>query len=325
MVAPKTETPSSWAQEQVSAAIVTNLVPQNLQSNYTQAITRAEFCALAVALYEALRGEITGRTTFTDTNDVNVEKMAYIDVISGIGDNRFDPHGTLTREQAAAMLSRLLVRLADMTDVSLPSSIETFYDMEDISSWARDYVITAVGSGIMNGVGNNRFAPEQLYTREQSIVTIMRMFDEFYNPIIETPEVELSFEVGKVTVISNGVEYEPHVHFVHGAMRIPATENSPELMMSASGTLRQLETIFETLSVIQYTDDLQVVIDGDDARSITYTLYNNNFESVVDGHLEGLSFSEKEGIYILVIHVTWSPQDQGGEFVRNDYIFKIKK
>ena len=86
------EAPSGWAQEQVRTAITENLVPQNLQSNYTQAITRAEFCALAVALYESTMGVISGRTTFLDTNDVNVQKLAFLGVVSGVGDNRFESH-----------------------------------------------------------------------------------------------------------------------------------------------------------------------------------------------------------------------------------------
>jgi len=165
--------PSSWAEEQVGVAIAQNLVPPNLQSHYTQAITRAEFCALAVTLYEFLMGEISGRASFVDTNDVNVEKAAYIGIISGVGDNRFDPAGTLTREQAAVMLSRL----AEALGSPLPAQEVAFADNGSIASWAIDGVGRVQAAGIMGGVGDNRFAPQQSYTREQSIVTIMRMLD----------------------------------------------------------------------------------------------------------------------------------------------------
>jgi len=46
---------SSWAEIDVRNAITANLVPQSLQSNYTQTITRAECCALAVAMYENIK------------------------------------------------------------------------------------------------------------------------------------------------------------------------------------------------------------------------------------------------------------------------------
>ena len=63
---------SDWAKAGLSAAIEAGLVPENLQSSYKQATTRAEFAALAVTLYETLKGEITERMTFSDTDDVNV-------------------------------------------------------------------------------------------------------------------------------------------------------------------------------------------------------------------------------------------------------------
>ena len=166
------EQPSSWAVEQVNLAIAAGLVPQNLQSRYTQATTRAEFTALAVALYEHMRGEITGRVAFVDTNDPNVEKMAYIGVVAGVGGNRFDPDANLTREQAAVMLARLAHALGH----PLPAEAPAFSDIELISTWARDGVAQMRGAGIMGGVGNNRFDPQGPYTREQSIITIWRLY-----------------------------------------------------------------------------------------------------------------------------------------------------
>ena len=165
--------PSEWAVEQVNAAIAAGLVPQNLQSNYTAATTRAEFAALAVRLYENQRGEIRGRVTFADTNDVNVQKAAYIGVVLGVGNNRFAPNETLTREQAAVMLARL----ADAIGRPLPNNAPTFVDNHLIADWALAATGRVQAVGIMGGVGNNRFAPQDTYTREQSIVTIMRLFD----------------------------------------------------------------------------------------------------------------------------------------------------
>jgi hypothetical protein len=170
---PATTQPSGWAATQVNAAITTGLVPQNLQTNYTQATTRAEFAALAVYLFENQRGTITGRSEFADTNDVNVQKAAYIGVVQGVGNNRFAPNDTLTREQAAVMLARL----ANAIGQPLPPSAPTFADNAQVSSWAVPSVGQMQASGVMGGVGNNQFAPRGDYTREQSIVTIFRLFE----------------------------------------------------------------------------------------------------------------------------------------------------
>jgi len=177
--------PSPWAHEQVTMAMDLGLVPQSLQSNFTSAITRAEFAALAVNLYQSATGnEITGRVSFTDTNDINVQKVAYIGIVHGVGNNRFNPDGKLTREQAAVMLSRLfrvleshsvLIELPQVFD--MPYLPGTFADYNQISSWARDGIAWAYVMGIMRGTGNRMFSPHQQYTREQSIVTILRLYE----------------------------------------------------------------------------------------------------------------------------------------------------
>ena len=171
--------PSSWAIEQVSAAITENLVPTELQSGFTQAITRAEFAVLAVILYETIAGEVVWHDIhieplFIDTDDIRVEKAAHLGIVFGVGNNRFNPDEALTREQAAVMLARL----ADVIGMPFPNNPpETFDDTSIISSWAVDAVDQMRTMGIMDGVGNNIFEPQQSYTREQSIVTILRLFE----------------------------------------------------------------------------------------------------------------------------------------------------
>ena len=125
------ETPSSWALTPVTEAIALNLVPPNLRSRYTQAISRSDFCALAVALYEIVKDEvITGRVSFNDApGNINVEKMAYVGVINGVGDGNVAPYSLLTREQAATMLARL----AEAIGMSLPNQAAAFSDNSSIS------------------------------------------------------------------------------------------------------------------------------------------------------------------------------------------------
>ena len=169
------EQPSDWAADLVKMAVDAGLVPQQLQSKYTTPATRAEFCALAVRVYEKLKGaEITERASFTDTDDVNVQKMAGLGVVGGVGDGKFNPDGALTREQAATILSRL----ASAVGKPLESADPTFADNSSISSWAKDAVGQMQLYNVMNGVGNNNFAPQDPYTREQCIMTAMRLYDK---------------------------------------------------------------------------------------------------------------------------------------------------
>ena len=170
---PPPDDPSSWALLQVNEAISEGLVPQLLRVKYTQAATHVEFCALGVALYETVTGsEIAGRVKFNDTSDINVEKLASIGVVTGVGSNIFDPNSKLTREQAAV----ILVRLAEALGIQLPTQAASFADNSQISSWAIAQVGQVQTVGIMGGVGSNTFAPKNDFTREQCIITLYRLY-----------------------------------------------------------------------------------------------------------------------------------------------------
>lgn len=166
-------TPAGWARSTVDEAIANGFLPVPLRTHYDQTITRAEFCALAVQFYEAYTlQEIASRTFFTDTNDVNVEKAASLGVVSGVGDGVFSPNAPLNREQAAVILTNL----ARIIGSPLSQGTPDFSDRDAISSWARMAVGQVQAAGIMNGVGDNAFAPQETYTREQSVVTIMNLY-----------------------------------------------------------------------------------------------------------------------------------------------------
>jgi len=166
------EAPSPWAAADVEAAIDAKIVPMTLRDDYTQPITRAEFCALGTALYETYMGEeIETLEHFDDTIDLNVAKMAGLGVVQGVGEGRFDPDGLLNREQAAAILARLAEKLGH----PLEKREATFGDAGQVSPWAAEAVGQMQASGIMGGVGDNTFSPALSYTREQSILTALRL------------------------------------------------------------------------------------------------------------------------------------------------------
>ena len=175
------DTPSSWAAEAITRADSLGLIPSSLNGNYTQNITRAEFCALAVPVYEKLTGtEITQLRDFTDTTDINVRKIGGVNIVSGTGNGAFNPDGEITRQEAAVILSNLMSAMAE----PLPESEPTFADNAQIDTWAMDAVGRVQKAGIMSGTGNNNFNPKGdagRYTREQSIITIVKVWD-----IVET-------------------------------------------------------------------------------------------------------------------------------------------
>ena len=173
---PNLDTASDWAREQINEAYMLGLVPSALQNNYRRNITRAEFAALAVKLYETVIGvEITGRSNFNDTNDVNAQKAAAIGVMSP--QNRelglFAPDTVLTREDSAGTL----VRLARLINRSLPSGTANFSDNSRIASWAIEYVGQVQAARIMSAGSGNNFNPKHSLTREECIAAMLRLYN----------------------------------------------------------------------------------------------------------------------------------------------------
>lgn len=168
---------SDWAKEQVSKAAETGLVPDSLGSDYRVSVTRAQFAATAVKLYEAMSGQkapAAGESPFTDTSDPAVIQAQALGIVSGVGDDKFAADALVTREQAAAMLSRVYTNLGG----NIPEVAgTTFDDNGEVSDWARDAVAFMADKGIVSGVGNNSFDPLGNASIEQALVIALRMFD----------------------------------------------------------------------------------------------------------------------------------------------------
>ena len=171
---------SEWANEELEKADAMGLIPDCLDgADLTQDITRAEFAAVAVKVYEALSGTPAipiVNNPFTDCNDVEVLKAYNIGAVNGTSATTYDPDALLNREQAATMLTRVFkkVTLAGWTlptdsQFTLPyTKPAAFADDKDISDWAKDSVYFMAANGIINGVGNNKFAPKNVTTEEQA-------------------------------------------------------------------------------------------------------------------------------------------------------------
>lgn len=87
-------------------------------------------------------------------------------VENGISDGTA-PEQPVTREQLAAMLYRYAGSPAVSGELG-------FDDADSISAWARDAVRWCVDNGILNGVGGNRMAPQDLAQRGQVAAMLMR-------------------------------------------------------------------------------------------------------------------------------------------------------
>ena len=128
-------------------------------------------------LYETATGKtapLPETNPFEDTDDEAVLKANALGIINGTSAATFDPYGNLTREQAATMLARLAEKLGH----KLPTQELSFTDKGNINSWAVNAVGSISAAGIMNGVGDNCFDPQGVFTQEQAVLAVLRMYEK---------------------------------------------------------------------------------------------------------------------------------------------------
>lgn len=183
------DTASDWAKKEVEAAITAEIVPADIQNNYTTAITREEFCTMMVKMVETWSGQsmadyikvkgLSYSLPFTDTQNRTVGYAYALGIINGRGEGIFDPYSSITRQEAAAMLTRA----AKCLGVSSGSGMN-FNDVKNLDSWAKEGIsfvsgLTDPTSGnrVMGGVAPDTFDPWGTYTREQAILTALRLFN----------------------------------------------------------------------------------------------------------------------------------------------------
>ena len=141
-------------------------------------ITRAQFAATAVKLYEAMapNGEKIAPAAdnpFTDTSDPMVLQAAAAGFVYGITEDTFAPDSLVTREQAAAMLSRVFTKLGG----EIPEeSATTFSDDSLVESYAKSAVAFMSGKGIVSGRGENRFDPKGNASVQEALSIALRMY-----------------------------------------------------------------------------------------------------------------------------------------------------
>ena len=165
-----------WAKDQVNEAIASGLVAGGLGEDYRGNITRAQFAATTVKLYEAMSGEKAApaaENPFTDTSDPVILQAAELGFVYGITDDTFAPGSLVTREQAAAMLSRVYTKLGgEIPQVTATS----FTDDGGISSYAKSSVAFMAEKGIVSGKGENRFDPGGSASVQEALSIALRMF-----------------------------------------------------------------------------------------------------------------------------------------------------
>ena len=136
-----------------------NDIPVSKQSDGVYAFTMPE-SSVSVRAMMVADPDMTGISKQLNTD----QNIAYM---QGMADGRFYPASSVTRGQVAQIFYRLLKE-------QKVSSKSTFTDVPD-TLWCAEAVNALASLGIVEGVGNGKFAPNQPITRAQAAVLLNRL------------------------------------------------------------------------------------------------------------------------------------------------------
>ena len=163
---------ADWAKESIAKLYVKGVVSGDGENFYpNRSVTRAEFTKMLVNSLGLLKNDVK-----CEFGDISEDSWEYIYVASAVesgivtGDENgnFNGGSEISREDMCVMLYRAWqVRNGGEYENS-----ESFADESQISSYAKDAVYAMRAFGIINGVGDNNFAPKTTATRAMAAKVI---------------------------------------------------------------------------------------------------------------------------------------------------------
>ncbi|WP_127579861.1 S-layer homology domain-containing protein [Paenibacillus koleovorans] len=173
-----------WAKEQMERMAERKIVQGVTDSEFRPelAVTRAEFASLVTRTLGVSPTGSVGDSSFSDVRESDwyfgaVSAAAETGIVSGYEDGTFQPNRTITRQEMAVMIYRAM-QYAGTLNVPATGNGIAFSDADTIQSWAQDAVANLTALQIVNGVGEERFAPNDTATRAQSTVILYRMLTQ---------------------------------------------------------------------------------------------------------------------------------------------------
>ncbi|MDR1644113.1 MAG: M15 family metallopeptidase [Clostridiales bacterium] len=175
---------SSWAVSSVNTARTLGIIPSFIiGTDYTQSMTREQFCDLIIRTYDRLTGvpfdtSLTGdisSTPFQDSYNKNVKRAAELGIVAVNEKKAFKPRDVLTRQDTAVMTANALKALNANLDYS-ESQLDALKDKDSIAQSSRAHIAALVGGEYMFAREDGGFHPEEAVSCEEAVALCLRVF-----------------------------------------------------------------------------------------------------------------------------------------------------
>ncbi|MGF7029475.1 hypothetical protein J2T17_000380 [Paenibacillus mucilaginosus] len=141
-------------------------------------VTRAEYLAMLLRAYGKV--DLEAQASFSDVSPRDwhysvVASAVAQGLVEGVGDNRFEPDRSITREEMSLMTARLLTAIGGKKAVQAEEILRVFKDRESIAPYAAEAVALLVQEGIVNGMTEDTFEPKGMANRAQAAMILARL------------------------------------------------------------------------------------------------------------------------------------------------------
>lgn len=176
------EKPSSWAEDEVWRAINYDLTTESVTDYPHEYINREEFAEMIVKCVEKIVNNPISDTNnpFTDINNSAVTKAFNMGIVSGVGDNLFEPDKDITRQEISTMLYRAIQYIEKSNNqqyFSYNDDLGDFFDKSNVSDWAKEAVGNLINNDIIHGNDQRFIKPLKHTTKEEAILLILRIYE----------------------------------------------------------------------------------------------------------------------------------------------------
>ena len=173
-----------WAQEAVISLEKAGIIKGYGDGTFKpkNSITRAEFATMLVLAFNVYDPD--AKSKFTDVPlgkwyNSYVASAEKEGLAEGVGDGKFLPEATMTREEMFAFSARAIVKykgyeLLDKDSKEINKQLGAFVDGNTVSDWAKEYVATVIKYGMVTGDDSKAIYPQNAIIRAEVAVVLYR-------------------------------------------------------------------------------------------------------------------------------------------------------
>ncbi len=293
--------PNDWSQGAMTAAVENGLLGGVGDGRIAPQgeVTRAQMAAIINRAFGAEKQ--ASLSSYSDVAAdawyaVDMAKAVQMGTFSGTGNGMLEPDRAITREEAFSVLAR-----AFALEAGDDSSLASFSDGAQVSSWAKGSVSAMVAADYVNGSDGNRLNPQQTITRAEFAAVMSKIVAQYIDA--EDVQRSRSLSIDGNVVVREGVDLSGYT--INGDVIIADAADAVSLSgvtitgrLVVRGASESLSVEDSSIGGVIFTNpNSAAVLDVDDKSDLGTVTVLSDF-ILAGGSLDKLSVAESATITV---------------------------